>query len=578
MSHRLQGLVSHRRLQCNGFSLVDVVVGIALLVILFFSLFGILRTSLTLSTFTKAQAAADELASGQMEYLHGLSYDVLGTVGGIPAGTVPQVATSTVDGVSYAIRTYVTYYDDPIDGIGTNDTNHITTDYKIGKVTVSYTIYGLAKSVMLITNLVPYGMEASTNGGTLALHIVDATGADLPNATVKITNVSTSPPIDFTTFSNTSGMVSIDGTPPSSEYQILVSRIGYSSAQTYARAGENQNPTPGYLTVSKNQTTSATFAIDRLATLTLSSLSPAVTDSFNDTFATSGNLSSQTNTHVTGGGLVLDDGTLSGSAHSISFSPNYLDGWGILSATIATTTGTSVVVRVDDTSGTPLPDTVLPGNSAGFSSFPVSLTGVASSSYPGLSLEADLLSNSTTTTPTLLDWSLSHTTGSTPLPNTSFTLTGTKTIGTTSGGQPLYKTTIADTTGTSAIKTESLEWDTYTLSVGSANLLESCMPSPYNLIPAEATSTTLLIGSPTTNTLALQIVDGSGVPIPDAKVILTTTDYAATMPVSACGLAYFNDLSATTYTATVSAPGHTTKVFTAIAVSGHTPTKILTLP
>ncbi len=91
----------------HGFSLIDVIVGIALLLVLFMALFGVLRTSLTLSTIAKATAAATELASSQIEYLHGISYDAIGTIGGIPAGTVAKNATSTVDGVTYAIRTYI---------------------------------------------------------------------------------------------------------------------------------------------------------------------------------------------------------------------------------------------------------------------------------------------------------------------------------------------------------------------------------------------------------------------------------------------------------------------------------------
>ncbi len=560
----------------RGFGLIDVIVGIALMLILFLALFGVLRASLMLSTYAKAKAAAVELASTQMEYLRGLSYDSIGTVGGIPAGTVPQTATSTVDGVTYVTHTFIEYYDDPADGLGVNDTNGITTDYKIGEVTVSYSIGGLMKSVVLVSNFAPPGIESNTSGGTLSLHVVNASGVGVSGASVQIVNASTSPTINFTTFTNTNGFVTIGGAATSSEYQIYVSRAGYSSAQTYARTSQNVNPNPGYLTVIMDQTTSATFAIDLLASLTLSTFSPAATTAFSDTFADTSNLSGETNTQVTGGALVLTSQSLAGSALSIPIAPNGLDGWGILSADISTPSGTSVLVRVADAAGNPLPDTVLPGNGDGFSTFPVSLTGIATSSYPELTLLASLTSNSTTTTPSLLDWSLSHTTGPLPLPNIAFTLTGTKTIGTDASSTPIYKTVVNDSTGATGQKTESLEWDAYTLTLG-APLIASCPSAPYQLAPAAATSTALIVGVPSTNTLPILVENTASSSINNANVILTTNGYAATIPTSPCGLAYFNGLAAGTYTATVSAPGYATTTIPAINVSGQTATTTVTL-
>ena len=566
-----------RRLS-RGFSLIDVVVGVALLLLLFLALFGVLRASLVLSTLAKAKAAGIEVANTQMEYLRGLSYDVLGTVGGIPAGPVPQVATSTVDGVIYVTRTYIQYQDDPADNTGASDTNHVTTDYKEGKVTVSYAINGLAKAIILVSKFVPPGIESSTGGGTLSLHVVGAYGANLGDAIVHIVNTATNPTVDLSTFTDTSGFVLLGGVATSSQYQIFVSRSGYSSAQTYARTAQNVNPTPGYLTVAKDQTTPGTFQIDLLATLTLMSFSPATTTMFSDSFADTSKLASQTDTRVSGGSLILTDESLSGSALSNSIAPTALDGWGVLSATLSTPSGTSLVVHVDDGSGTPLPDAVLAGNIAGFSSFPVSLTGIATSSYPVLKLEANLTSEATTTTPSLLDWSFSHTEGPIPFPNLSFTLTGAKTIGTDSGDLPIYKTTVSDSTGATASKTETLEWDAYALTLPSASLIESCPASPYALAPAQASSTALIIGSQTANTLPLIIETTASTTIAGAVVVLAKSGYAATVPTSACGLAYFGGLASGTYSATVSATGHATKAFPNISVAGHTATTTLTLP
>ena len=441
----------------------------------------------------------------------------------------------------------------------------------MGKVTVSYSLYGLAKSVTLVSNFAPPGIESTTGGGTLSLHVVNASGANVGDANVQIVNASTSPAVNLATFTDANGLVVIGGAATSSQYQIYVSHAGYSSAQTYARTSQNVNPTPGYLTVVKNQTTSATFAIDTLATLTLSSFSPATTTVFTDTFASAANLASQTNTQVAGGALdPREPGALRLGAFDTDRCRAILDGWGILSATLSQPSGTTALIHVDDTSGAMLPDSVLPGNSAGFSSFPVSLTGIATSSYPGLTLEADLTSNATTTTPSVLDWSLSHTEGPSPLPNISFTLTGAKTIGTNGSGQPIYKTIVSDTTGASATKTETLEWDAYSLALPGTNFIESCPKTPYPLAPSQASSTALIVGALTANTLPLVVTEqrkqyhtaregcarqericGDRCPLPRAVSRTSAVSPPAT------------------YSATVSAAGHTTKVFSNITSGTH---------
>jgi hypothetical protein len=559
----------------SGFGLVDVIVGIALMLVLFLALFGALRASLMLSALAKAKATAVELASTQMEYLRGLSYDSLGTTGGIPSGLVPQIATTTVDGIVYTTRTFIQYKDDPADGIGAQDANGITTDYKIGRVTVSYSMKELAKSINLVSNFTPPSIETTTGGGTLSIRVVDAASVGVSNASIRIVNTSTSPTIDFTTFTNTDGYAVIGGAATSSQYQIYVSRTGYSSAQTYERTSQNVNPTPGYLTVVKDQVTGATFFIDRLSTLILASFSPATTNSFNDSFNNSSNLASQTNTQVSDGMLSLSNEELSGTARSVAISPSYLAGWGLLSASLSEPSGTTAVIRVTDATGAVLPDSALAGNAAGFSSFPVSLTGISASSYPALTIFAELTSNSTTTTPSILDWSLSHTDGPTPLSNIAFTLTGAKTIGTDANNAPIYKTVVGGTTGANASKTEVLEWDLYSLATN--NLIESCQASPFSLAPGSVTNVAFLTGSPTAHTLSAKVKNSADADVAYAKIVLTKSGYAATIPTSLCGLAYFGGLASGSYSATVSATGYATTTFSNINVTGQA-TTTLTLP
>ena len=59
----------------RGVSFIDVIVGSALVLIVFLTLFTLLRVSLLVSTIAKARAAATSVATSQMEYVRSLSYD-----------------------------------------------------------------------------------------------------------------------------------------------------------------------------------------------------------------------------------------------------------------------------------------------------------------------------------------------------------------------------------------------------------------------------------------------------------------------------------------------------------------------
>ncbi len=553
----------------RGFGLIETIVGIAIFLALFLALLGLLRVSIILSIVGKASASASSVAQSQVEYLRGLAYDSLGTVGGIPAGLIPQVATTTVSGVDFVTHTFIEYVDDPADGTGALDQTGITTDYKVAKVSVSYVIAGIAKSIAFISNFVPPTIESSTGGGTLQVKVVDPAGACLSGATVHIINTSTSPPVDLTTFSNMSGIVYLPGAATSSEYQVYVSKSGCSSAQTYPVDAQNANPTPGLLTISKDQTTTGTFAIDLMGVLTLSTFSPPATTTFADTFANGSNIAASSSVIVSGGTLTLNPGEVNGNVRSIAFAPQYLSRWESVSSALSTTTDTSAAIQIYDGSGALLPDAVLPGNSVGFMTFPINLSTISTSTYPSLAIGA-LLSTATTTAPSILGWSISALAGPAPLANVSFMLTGTKTIGSTAGGAPIYKTVVNTTTGAGAQVAAPLERDGYALSVPGYDIVDTCPTPPYTLAAGESLAASLVLGAATTNSLFISVVDSGGLAVSGATVDLTRAGFSASVVSSACGNAYFGNISANTYTVTISKAGYTTTQFPGVAVGGLT--------
>jgi hypothetical protein len=228
-----------------------------------------------------------------------------------------------------------------------------------------------------------------------------------------------------------------------------------------------------------------------------------------------------------------------------------------------------VVVRVVDATGSWLPDTVLPGNSSGFTTV-ADLTLVSTTTYPALALETTLTTTSGLS-PRLESWGLGYTSGPVPVPNAPFTLTGAKTIGSTGGGSPIFKTIIATTTDASGMRTMALEWDSYKVALPSHDLLDACTPPPYAFSPNTSLTYTLYLStSVTTNAVLVSVRDNTGALVPGATVTVSSSFAApATRITSACGTAAFTNLPTAMHTITISKAGYTTTTYSNVWVSGH---------
>lgn len=553
----------------RGMSLIDVIVGSALMLIMFVALLGVLRASLLVSELAKAKATAIATAQSQMEYLRGLSYNALGTVGGIPNGSVPQYATTTADGIDYVTHTFVSYVDDSADGLGSNDANGIITDYKRAEVQVTYTAVNRPNTVQLVSNFAPPGIESTVGGGTLLVRTVNAVGVPVSGATVAIENDALSPAVNITTSSNASGEVYLPGAATSSSYQVHVSKAGYSSAQTYARDATNQNPNPGYLTVAESLTTTGTFAIDTLTTLNLLLQSPVATSTFADSFTNAAKLAQLASTTIQSGTVSLAPSETEGSALSITTSATNLARWGELNADTSVPDGTTLTLHIYDSSGTLLPENVLPGNTAGFSAFPVTLYDVSTTTYPSLAIGADFTASGGAA-PSISDWSLSYTEGPSPLPNVAFTLTGAKTVGSTGSGTPILKSIVPLTTKSDGTQSAQLEWDTYDFGASGYAIVDACPTPPYALAPGTLTNAVLTLTPASGNSLRVFVTDATGVAVGNATVTVHKDSFTATQTSSACGSAYFtlSNLSGDDpYTVTITKAGYTAAT-SPVTVSG----------
>jgi hypothetical protein len=235
--------------------------------------------------------------------------------------------------------------------------------------------------------------------------------------------------------------------------------------------------------------------------------------------------------------------------------PSYLTAWENAMFDVDTPPLTALVVRVyyfDGASYVLVPDTDLPGNSAGFSTSPIDLTGLDHVAYPELQLGAFLTTGDASLTPVVNEWSIAYWAGPTPLPFVDFDIHGEKTIGTDVGGQPIYKFRDSFTTTQFAEWfLDPIEWDNYTVTLTdpeSYDVVERC-PAVVAPAPSQVLDVALTLGPDTPHSLRMFVVDQNNAPVTDALIRLEGGDNAEGRT-STCGQVYFGDLDSGIYTIT----------------------------
>ncbi len=263
----LKKLLSDNR---QGTSLIEVLVGIAILVLVSVSLFALFDFTLRVLWENKARLGAQALANQQIELAYNLPYNDVGTVGGIPNGVIDSEQSITRNGISYTVKTAVIYIDDPFDGtLGGNPEDLLPTDYKRIRVEVSWPFRLSSKPVVFLTDIVPNGIESGNGGGTLRITAINASGLPVPQANVHIENNLLNPAVNVDLLTNDNGQVILPGALASVEgYEVTVTKSGYSTDKTYATDPVNL-PTPikPHLTVVEGSVTDSTFSIDLLSSM-----------------------------------------------------------------------------------------------------------------------------------------------------------------------------------------------------------------------------------------------------------------------------------------------------------------------
>ncbi len=304
----------------EGFTIIEILITAFVIGTVVTGLFGLFVLSLRTSAESERRIVGVALANEKMELVRNLPYVNVGTLGGVPAGSILQQENIVRNGVTYFVKTGISYVDDPYDGViggeseeseqitichqtgsgqntitvnasaldahlahgdstgacgvggdGTDAGDDFNADYKQVRVEVTWPSPNQVRPVLLVTHVAPQGIEGSDLGGTLDFQALNSVGEGVLDADVTIVNNEVSPTINIITQTNSEGRVVLPALPAGADsYQMSVSKDGYTTEETF-----DVTPTfipdfdHSHLTMITKEITSKTFFIDLVSELNL---------------------------------------------------------------------------------------------------------------------------------------------------------------------------------------------------------------------------------------------------------------------------------------------------------------------
>lgn len=231
--------------------------------------FGLFVLSLRVARESESRVVAVALANERAEMVRNLPYVDVGTLGGIPSGSLLQSEVIVRNEMSHTVKTDIRYVDDPFDGEAPADL--INTDYKKVRIEVSWNSPNHPKPVLLILLVTPRGLEGGDVAGTLDFLLLNASGGGVGDAVVRLVNSVVEPAIDIVTNTNDQGRVLLPGLPEQAgNYEISVEKADYTSEQTYDTTAEFiPDADHAHLSALRGEVTEKTFIIDLVSSLAI---------------------------------------------------------------------------------------------------------------------------------------------------------------------------------------------------------------------------------------------------------------------------------------------------------------------
>ncbi len=273
----MQYNMKHIQRHTRAFTLIEILVGAAVFLVVSLAAYNAYVGLFRLINLSQFKVLAVNLANEQFELVRNMPYVDVGIVGGIPKGKLVNSQVLVRGGVSFTVTTTVRNLDLAFDGtIGGSPNDLSPADNKLVDITVACTGCNNMKPISLTGQVAPKNLETASNNGALFIRVFDANGQPVQGANVHVVNVATTTSIIIDDVTDATGMLQLVDVPPGNNaYRISVTKSGYSTDRTYPPGGsDNPSPSKPDATVLLQQVTQVSFAIDRVSTLTVSSVSP----------------------------------------------------------------------------------------------------------------------------------------------------------------------------------------------------------------------------------------------------------------------------------------------------------------
>lgn len=262
----------------RGFTLIETLVGSVVFALIAVSAYQAFSSLMGAVLSSRAKIAAAALANEQFEIIRNLSYDDVGIVNGLPDGKIPREQNILRDGYSFEVLTTIRNIDDVFDGtIGGAPGDLSPADYRSVDLDITCENCKNLPLLKFTTLVAPYALETASTNGALFVQVIDAEGAPVPGASVNISNTQANPDIIINEITDNEGWLRIIDAPPGvNAYNILATKSGYTTDQTYpldgAAGAEPINPDT---TVVIQQVTQTSLSIDQTSSLDVTTVDNA---------------------------------------------------------------------------------------------------------------------------------------------------------------------------------------------------------------------------------------------------------------------------------------------------------------
>ena len=261
--------------QKKGFTLIETLVGTAVFVIISMAAYQAFTLLMNVVLTNRARVAGTELANEQFEIIRNLSYNDVGILGGIPVGKINRTQTLVRDNFTFTVGTTIRNVDDTFDGtIGGTPRDTSPADYKLVDLDINCSNCKNFSQIDFTTLIAPHALETASTNGALFIRVFDANGLPVPQAAVRIVNTQTNPDTIIDETTDNSGWIKvIDAPSGTNAYNITATKTGYTTDKSYPIGGvAGTSPTKPDVTVTQQQISQTSFAIDQLSTLAVSTV------------------------------------------------------------------------------------------------------------------------------------------------------------------------------------------------------------------------------------------------------------------------------------------------------------------